>query len=234
MSETGMNIQKSGTKREILVIAWPLILTWVSYTFMVTVSRIFLAHYDLDALSASVPASTLSFTFICLFMGAGNYVGTLVSQYFGANQLDKSAASTWQGIYFSLGSSVAIWLLTPLGVIFLKSSNHGANVIQYEIEYFKILMLGGGLLVLNAAFSSFFSGIGRTTVVMAQSVLLAIVNVGANYAFIFGKAGFPELGIYGAGLATVVANSIEAGVYFIIFLSQPFSNRFDTRKTQWA
>ena len=76
---------------------------------------------------------------------------------------------------------------------------------ENEVAYFKILCLGGGAYAASYALSGFFSGRGKTWPVLWVNVATTVVNLVLDYALIFGHWGFPELGIVGAGIATVAA-----------------------------
>jgi MATE family multidrug resistance protein len=83
------------------------------------------------------------------------------------------------------------------------------------VEYFRVICLGGGFYIASYALSGFFSGRGKTWPVMWVNVLTTAVNLILDYALIFGHWGFPELGIKGAGIATVVAGAFS----FLLFLA---------------
>ncbi|MCB0303312.1 MAG: MATE family efflux transporter, partial [Calditrichaeota bacterium] len=70
--------------REVLKIAFPLILSTASVSLQHFIDRVFLTWYSAEAIAASMPASLMSWTVICLFMGTAAYSGTFVAQYYGA------------------------------------------------------------------------------------------------------------------------------------------------------
>ena len=190
---------------EILRVSLPLVASTASHTVLTFTDRMFLAWYSPTAIAASVPASLLSFTFTCFFLGTGQYVNVLIAQFFGAKQDEDLARSLWQGIYFSIVSAFLIILFIPLGLLIINNSGHSLAVIVEEKAYFQILMFGGGLIVMNAVLASFFSGRSRTKIVMYLSLMGAVLNIILNYILIFGKLGFPAMGIRGAGIATIIA-----------------------------
>lgn len=202
--------------REILRVSLPLVASTASFTVMTFTDRMFLSWYGPDAIAASVPASILSFTAICFFLGTGQYVNVLIAQFYGAAKNDDVARSFWQGIYFTLASALIIILLIPVGNFVLDNSGHSSQVIIQEKAYFEILMWGGGLVVLVGVLSSYFSGRSVTKIVMYLSSAGAAINILLNYLLIFGNMGLPELGIRGAGIATVSANAIVAVFYIIL------------------
>ena len=71
-----------GGYREVLTIAYPLIMSTASMTIMHFVDRVFLARYAKEAIAASVPAGITSFTIICLFMGISGYTNAIVAQHY--------------------------------------------------------------------------------------------------------------------------------------------------------
>ena len=67
----------------------------------------------------------------------------------------------------------------------------------------------------GVAIISLYTGIARTTFILVDTVILAIVNLALNYGLIFGKFGLPEMGIGGSGLAS----SIAEGIAFAVFVT---------------
>ena len=101
---------------------------------------------------------------------------------------------------------------------------HSPSVRRLEIIYFKILTLGGGFPIIGSAISSFFTGRGLTRTVMFVHIIGAIVNIPLDYCLIYGVGPFPELGIIGAGIATVTASAIAIILLSILFFTKVFSS----------
>ena len=72
--------------REVLKLAFPLILSTGSISIQHFVDRMFLTWHSPEAIAASVPGGIVSFTLMCLFIGTAAYVNTFVGQYYGAKQ----------------------------------------------------------------------------------------------------------------------------------------------------
>ena len=208
-----------GSFPQILKVSLPLVASTTSHTVMTFTDRMFLAWYSPATIAAAVPASILSFTFICFFMGTGQYVNVIVAQFFGAKHSEDLARSLWQGTYFALVAAFIIMLCTPLGAFIIEHSGHSPEVIAEEQAYFRVLMFGGGLLVMTAVLGSYFSGRSQTKVVMYFSFMGAVLNILFNYILIFGKLGFPAMGIRGAGIATVSASAFVVCAYVILILT---------------
>jgi MATE family multidrug resistance protein len=210
--------------REILVVAIPLILSTASWSVQHFVDRMFLAWYSPEAIAAAMPAGMLNFTMVSIFMGTAGYVNTFVAQYYGAKRYHRIGPALWQGVYMSLIGGVLILLAIPFAGPIYRLVGHSAQIQQLEIEYFRILCLGSFFPIGSYALSGFFSGRGKTWPVMWVNTLTTIVNLVLDYALIFGHWGFPELGIKGAGIATVAAGMFSFFL-FILILAGGNTNR---------
>jgi MATE family multidrug resistance protein len=221
---------EAGGYREVIRIALPLVLSTASLTLMLFVDRMFLSWYGQDSVAAATPGGITYFTICSLFLGTAQYVNTIVAQYHGSGDKPACARAVWQGVFFSVAVAPLILASIPIGKIVFTWSGHGAAVSELEKQYFSILMVGGVMLPLNAALSSFFSGRGRTAVVMWGNLAGNAVNFVLAYVLIFGKLGFPEMGIWGAGLATAISGAIPALYWGFVFLSPRYQAIYRTRK----
>ncbi|MBG0790584.1 MAG: MATE family efflux transporter [Desulfovibrionaceae bacterium] len=196
-----------------LKIGMPLVVSMVSSTVMTFTDRIFLGGYSLNALSASVPASVAAFLFLCFFMGVTEYVGVFVAQYTGACRPHKVGRAIWQGMWFCVPSGLLLagfWFVaTPL----FDLGGHPQAVRELEIVYFRILSLGGLPFLLGLCLSCFYSGRGLTKTVMVVHMLGAAINIPLDYCLIYGFGPIPEMGIAGAGIATLVGYTLPTLMY---------------------
>ena len=209
--------------REVLRVSLPLVVSMSSTMIMEFTDRIFLANYSLDAIAAALPAGITSFLFISFFMGTGQYLNVFVAQYTGSGTLHRVGAVLWQGIYFSVLSGVAMAGLYFLAEPLFRLGGHSPEVQALEVVYFRILCLGSGILIIGTSLSCFFSGRGRTRPVMILNMIGTLFNIPLDYALINGIWIFPEWGIRGAGIATVMSWSLMT----IIFVLMVFTRKND-------
>ena len=215
-----------GGYKEVLIIAIPLILSTGAWSVLLFVDRMFLALYSSNAIAASMPAGMAGFALMCLFIGTAAYVNTFVAQYYGAKEESNIGIILWQGIYFSFTSLVIIIPAYFLAEQLFSLINHAPEVQALEVDYFKILMYSAVFVVLNNTLSSFFSGLGKTMVVMWVSIFITVINIGCDYLLIFGHYGFPELGIQGAAIATNIAITCGSAVLVILVFQKKNCQRF--------
>ncbi|WP_424244890.1 MATE family multidrug resistance protein [Elusimicrobium posterum] len=203
--------------KELWLVAYPLIVTNACSVIMQFVDRVFLSWYSPETLAACVPGGSLAFTFVALFMGIASYTGVFVAQYDGKRKKANISVSLWQGIIVSLISGVLIAGLTPLGFMLIDVFKHAPEVVVYEKQYFGILNIFGGVIIMNSALAAFFIGRGKTTVPMIVTIIGNILNMGFGYILIFGHFGMPELGIKGAAIATIIGN-IGMILFYVVFI----------------
>ncbi len=198
--------------------AMPLVMSSLSWTLLTFIDRIFLTWWSTQALAASFPAALLWWTSICFPMGTCMYVSTFVSQYHGAQQRKWIGPIVWQGVWLGVLASLVVTLLLPFADVIFEAARHSPAVIEQEVAYFRVLCLGTAAILVSYSLSSFFSGQGMTWVVMLVDGAAAVLNMLLDYLWIFGKWGFPAMGIEGAALATAVAFWIKVAVYVWLIL----------------
>jgi multidrug resistance protein, MATE family len=202
---------------EVIKIAGPFVLSMFAITIMAFVDRMFLSWHSTAALAAVMPAMALTWLFSTIFFNTAAYVNTFVAQYYGAKKFDQIGKIVWQGVYFSIVAIIPLWLCIPIGK-FLFTYFHGStSFFEQEITYFSMLMRGSFFAVLLQVPLAFFAGLGKTRINMYAVFLQVGINIIFDYLLIFGNFGFPELGVAGAALSSVLA-WFGACVFGFIFL----------------
>ena len=221
---------KPGGYREMLRVAYPLLLSMGTFTIMQFCDRVFLARFSEISIQAALPAGILSFTLICFFHALAGYAGTFVAQYHGAGQPEGCVRATAQGIWLSLLSWPVILALIPVGFWLMRVSGHAPAVLREEYRFFWILMVAGVVVPLSTAIGGFFTGQGRMLANTLSNIAACLLNILLDYALIFGHWGSPALGITGAAIATSVAGCVPPAVQFILFLRDPETRRLGWRR----
>jgi multidrug resistance protein, MATE family len=219
---------KAGGHIETLRTAYPLIISTGSFTAMQFCDRMFLSWHSAEALQAALPAGILAFTMICFFTSLVSYANTFVAQYFGAGDREGCSRSLAQSVFLALISWPIILATIPAGRLFLRSAGHPPGVFELEWPYFWILMAGSLGPLLGIAASNFFTGRGQTLVTMTAHVAANGVNIALDYALIFGRWGFPEMGIRGAAIATVAAGCLTPAILGALIAAPRMRREYST------
>jgi MATE family multidrug resistance protein len=205
--------QGDGGGRQVALLAYPLILSHLSFTIQTFVDRLLLTWYSAEAVAGAVTGLFAVWSVIALFTGTGEYLTTFVAQYIGARRPARVGPALWQGVYSAAGAGVVLALLAPLAGPLFDLAGHDPALRRYEVEYARVLLLGAFPVVLMATLSTFFAGRGETHVILFVNVLATVVNVVFDWLWIFGRGGFPEMGVTGAALATILSQVVGAAVY---------------------
>jgi MATE family multidrug resistance protein len=216
--------------RQVLTVAIPLILSTGSWAVQQFVDRIFLTWYSPEAVAAAMPSGLLNFTIMSFFLGIAGYVSTFAAQYYGSGQHQRIGPAIWQGIYIAFFGGLAMVLTIPFAEPFFRYVGHAPEVQKNEVIYYQILCLGGFANIAASAMSGFFAGRGKTWPVMWANVLGTGVNLIGDYLLIFGHCGFPEWGMAGAAVATVMAPVTCLFVYTIVFARPSFNRHYHLLK----
>lgn len=222
--------------RDVLTIGLPLAASMASATITQVTDRVFLGKYSLEALGASLSASVTNFVLIAFFGGLASYVNVFIAQYVGAKRPDEVGTSLWQGIWFALFSSVMIAAFSLLGPALFTASGHSPEIQVLEIPYFQILCLGSGFNVMAMTLSQFFTGRGITRPVLLVNIFGVFINIPLDYLMIFGPGPFPELGIRGAGIATIISWAVAAAMFALMIFTERNEALYKVRsnwRLQW-
>ncbi len=217
-----------GGGRDVLRMAYPLVLSHMSFTLQTFVDRVFLTWYSPTAMAGAVTGMFAVWSVVGLFSTTGEYLTTFVAQYQGAGRPRRIGPAVWQGIYFALLAGVVLAALAPLAQPFFDWSGHDPSLREPEVEYARTLLAGGLPTVLMATLSSFYSGRGETLLVLRVNVVVTAVNLVLDPLMIFGLLGFPKAGVVGAAIATVISQAVGASLYLIGFLRAEARERYAT------
>ena len=216
---------------EVLAISFPIIVAMASHTAMGSVDTWLLSGYGPNELASVGAAGSVVFTFIAFVFGTANCNSAFVSQSMGRGQLADCARYTWQGFYFALIVQVLAVPVALSAPLIFGAFGHEADLQGLEGTYFRIRLAHVAGTAAYASLTSFFQGIGRPVVPMVAALIANLLNALMDCLLIYGMWGFPELGIAGAGLATVVASYLQVALLLFVFLRRPTHERFGSRHT---
>ncbi len=207
--------ESSGGMWELLGIAFPMMISQTCDTLMMFTDRFFLSKVGPEVMSAAMGGGVTCFMFMTFFLGLTGFAGALVAQYLGANQKDLCGKAMAQAFWLSLASAPIIVCCIPLGHWLFDLNKLDPAQLAPQKEYFNIIMIFTVLGLLRNVLSCFFTGIGRNRVVIVAASSALSVNVVATYILVFGKFGFPAMGIRGAAIGTVLGSIAALVVLFV-------------------
>ena len=218
--------------RKIFTIAIPLILEQLSYQVQIWVDRAMLGHVDSFYFSA-IGNSLVAFYAItsAIFAVCGGTT-ILVAQSIGAK--NESQAKSYAECSF-IGNSIFplfafLFFFFGSGYMF-RIMGLQSPVLEYSTSYIRILSIT--LLTLGPVTTSvsIMQGIGITKIIMLSGFAANALNILLDWILIFGKFGFPGMGIEGAALATTISNFVTAPIMILfVFKSKNIPFRLEIKK----
>ena len=149
------------------------------------------------------------------------HIGTsaLLSRFVGAGQMNRASVGLSTLLRFAFFLSLPMMLLW----YFLASNVYvwfgtAPEVIALGEDYVQMLTLMLPFVFVKLVFVTALNASGDTKTPMKVKIVSIILNVFLNYLFIFGNLGFPELGVLGAAVGTVIVNILELIVYVFLYL----------------
>jgi len=237
MSDESLLLQNSPpdetSLKYMLKLAGPMIVTNISFTAMQFVDRFMVSRLGTNALAAILPAGFVSFLPASFTIGIMTSVTTFVSQSLGRGEKKDCSNYCWQAIYMGLAYFAVVmaimWPTAPW--IFKAMGPDEPAVVNMEVIYFRIMLYAQVLAVFTWSSSQFFMGIHRPIVTMYAALCGQVVNIVVNYVLIFGKLGFPAMGIAGAAWGTFIGVAVETGIKMTMFLSGDINSNFKSSQT---
>jgi MATE family multidrug resistance protein len=218
----------AGGSRELLALAAPLILSQSFMTVQVFVDTVLLNRHDPDEMGASLPAVMWYWLPFGLLQVSAGYTSTFVAQYTGAGRPHRVGPAVWQGIHFAVVAGLLMLLLVPAAPLLIAVGGHDPALQALETSYLRCLAFAALPMLVMAAVNGFFSGRGQTWTVLGVEAFGTGVNVVLALLLIFGRAGFPEMGIVGAGVATAAGSWASALLAVGLLLRRRYRDEFAT------
>jgi len=149
-------------------------------------------------------------------------ISAIISQYLGANKLDEIKSLPAQAIaIIVLMSFLVIAVTYPFSENIFKFYNASGSILDYCISYYNIRIFGFPFSLFTFAIFGIFRGLQNTYYPMIIAITGAVLNIGLDYAFVYGIEGYiPAMYVDGAAYASVIAQFIMALLSVILLVKK--------------
>ncbi len=218
-----------GGVREVGLLAWPVVLQMSFETVLQLVNSALVGRLGATELGAVGFGGIWVWTLITPFFGCATGVQVFVAQEDGAGRSRASGAWVWQGLY-ALVPACALWTgLVALWFTSLLAWIGPSQELQTQAAlYAHARFLGIPIVIAGSATTAFFRGIGDTRTPMFAMIASVATHVPLAYGLVLGRLGLPSWGIYGAGIAIVVSESVYTGLIFYALLRRRTRQAYGT------
>jgi multidrug resistance protein, MATE family len=204
--------------RAMLHLAAPLVAAELGWMLMGIVDTMCVGRVSPAAIGA-VGLGSMTFYTVGIF-AAGVLLGldTLVSQAYGAGDLDDCRHSLINGIWLSILLMIPVMLGLEACVPLLARFGVDPDVMRDTRPYMHVLNFSSLPLLLYFAFRRYLQSVNIVRPIMVALVTANVVNLAGNLIFVFGRFGAPRLGATGAAWATLLSRAYLAIVLAIVIL----------------
>ena len=202
----------------VLLIAVPIMIQNGITNFVSLLDNIMVGQVGTEQMTGVAIVNQLIFVYnLCIFGGVSG-AGIFTAQFFGQKD-DEGVANTFRFKLWMAAILTGITILIlvvfgePLIQMYLNGNQDGgdtAAALFYGKKYLWIMLAGLPAFMVVQVYASTLRECGSTITPMKAGITAVIVNLVFNYLLIYGKFGFPELGVAGAAVATVLSRYVEA------------------------
>ena len=183
----------------------PAVLSMLIQALYNIVDTIYISQYSQDAMFAIGLVYPMQMVGLSLALGTGVGIGTLVSRRLGEKRKEEAGHVASTGIIIALVHVVLIVLLGIFGTKpFLNMYTDRPEIIALGYDYLSIVMIFNFGQMLSVCFERIMQAQGNMIIPMISLIVGAVTNIVLDPIMIFGQFGFPEMGIAGAAIATVI------------------------------
>lgn len=209
--------------RMVLAIAVPVMVQSGITQFVSLLDNLMVGRIGTEEFGGVAIANQLIFVFnLCIFGGLSG-AGIFSAQFSGKNDVDGMRHVLRFKLYFVIAASVLGILIlhffgSPLISLFLHEGSEEGDLVKtlnFGLDYLKIMLIGLPLYAVSQCYASSLKETGETFIPMIGSGTAVLVNLVFNYILIFGKFGFPVMGVKGAAIATVLSRVVELAIIAI-------------------
>ena len=190
--------------RTILAISLPLMAAYVAEMGMMITDMIIVGRLGSNELAAVGLTADWFYVLLLLGMGVVSIVGVLAAQNLGADNKVGIADAAEQGMIAAtiMGIPVMflVWYLGPA----LEYAKQDTEVIRLITDYSRPLTWGVLPALWFVALRNFVTALAKSSAIMIITAAALVLNLAINYTLVFGKFGFPALGVVGAGYGTTI------------------------------
>lgn len=204
-----------------LRLAMPIALSQLGYVVVQFADNAMVGSYGGDdplPLSAVSFGVMMSFVLFSLAMGITLGLTPVIGEHFARGEYRRTAHYLQTSLVSYPILGVIFMVLQQLSVPLLYKLGQPVEVVDMAVPYYKLMGYSLPVIMLYGCFKQFLEGMGNTVTPMVIAVVTNAMNIVLNWVFIYGNCGCEAMGVYGAGLATLIARWASPVLIFIYFV----------------
>jgi len=192
-----------------LKIATPVMLGYLGHVFVGLMDNIFVGKLDPLNLAAVSLANSAIFFIMSFGIGFSYAITPLVSESVGAGKEYRLRKVLFNGLFLNTILGIIMVILSFGIPKILLLANQPPEVVALAVPYIRIVGISLLFVMIFQALKQFSDGMALTTYPMIATIIANVLNIILSYGMVFGKLGFPKMGIYGAAYGTLIARFVS-------------------------
>lgn len=217
--------------RRTLILAGPIILGQVGQVMLGVVDSIMVGHLGAVPLAASALANSIMINFLVFGFGLSSCISVLTSRAYGAEQHRECGEVLRHGIVINAVVAVAMVAVLEVLIPFAVLLNQPPDVVAEMTPFLRLITFSMIPALIGHGFKGFSEGLGDSLRPMIVFLSAIPLNGFLNWIMIYGKLGFPEMGLEGAGLATLLTRII--GMLWLMYWVLSDQRKEPYRPIEW-
>ena len=197
-------------------LAAPVMLGMLGHTFVSFVDNIMVGQIGTAELAAVSLGNSFMFIAMSIGIGFSTAITPLIAESDAENNFDKGKSTFKNGIFLCSVLGILLFLFLLLAKPLMYLMKQPIEVVELAIPYLDLVAFSLVPLIIFQGIKQFSDGLSMTRYPMYATIFANILNVVFNYLLIFGKFGFPEMGIVGAAYGTLISRILM--VFYLWFL----------------
>ncbi len=193
--------------RSILAVAFPLIIGNFIQSLVLITDMAFLSHLGELEYDAVGNGGLIYLTFFMIAVGFGDSMQILIARFVGKSEFNALRNTFQSGMMTLLGLALLFFLLLQFAIPqWLESYSQNTEIARLQNAYLSVRSYSLFISLSAYGLMAFLIAVGKTRIVFVTSIVMSGVNIFFDYVLIFGEWGFPNLGVEGAALASMLAD----------------------------
>jgi len=206
----------------------PVIMGMLGHTFVGLVDNIMVGQLGSAELAAVSLGNSFFFVAMSLGIGFSTAITPLVAEADSENNFKKGKSAFKHGLFLSIVLSLLLFGMILLAKPLMYLMEQPEEVVLLTMPYLDIIAISLIPLIIFQGFKQFSDGLSLTKHAMYATIVGNLINIGLNYILIFGKLGFPKMGIVGAGVGTLVSRLAMIAIIWTLLKNDKKASAFVT------
>lgn len=191
-----------------LKLSFPVILGMLGHSFVQLADNIMVGQLGTAELAAVSLGNSFVFIAMSLGIGFSTAITPLVAEADSAGNIDAGKSAIKHGLVLCTILGLSLFGLILVAKPLMYMMKQPIEVVELAMPYLDLVAFSLVPLIIFQAFKQFSEGLSQTKYPMYATVIANVVNIFLNYVLIFGNWGFPEMGIVGAAIGTLISRLV--------------------------